>query len=132
MLRTNRGLLKFILLSLITLGIYGIVVMCHISEEINRVASPRDNKKTTHYALMFFLLTPITLGIAQLVWFHKLSNRIGDELAARNQSYSFSAGTYWGWNILGTLIIVGPFVYYHKLFKAMNLINTDFNAKLSA
>ncbi len=129
MLRTNRGLAKFILLSLVTFGIYGIVVLCHISEEINQVASPRDGKKTMHYAWIFFLLTAITFGIAPLVWFHKLSNRIGDELKARKLPYEFSAGTYWGWCILGVLIIIGPFVYYHKLFKAMNLINGDYNVK---
>ena len=50
MLRTNHGLAKFIFLSLLTFGIYGLVVLCHISEEINQVATPRDGKKTMHYA----------------------------------------------------------------------------------
>lgn len=44
-LPTNRSLLKFILLSIITLGIYGLVVMTKISTEINTIASPYDNKK---------------------------------------------------------------------------------------
>lgn len=43
-LPTNRSLLKFILLSIITLGIYGLVVMTKISTEINTIASPYDNK----------------------------------------------------------------------------------------
>ena len=127
MLRTNRGLAKFIFLSLLTFGIYGLVVLCHISEEINQVATPRDGKKTMHYAWIFFLLTSITLGIAQLVWYHKLSNRLGDELMARGINYSISAGTYWGWNIFGSLILVGPFIYYYKFFKSMNLINASYN-----
>ena len=38
-LRTNRGLAKYFFLSFITLGIYGIVVNCNISNEINQVAS---------------------------------------------------------------------------------------------
>ncbi len=127
MLRTNRGLAKFIFLSLLTFGIYGLVVLCHISEEINQVATPRDGKKTMHYAWIFFLLTGITLGIAQLVWYHKLSNRLGEELMARRINYSISAGTYWGWNIFGSLILVGPFIYYYKFFKSMNLINASYN-----
>ena len=32
-LNTNRGLLKFILLSIITLGIYGLVVMSSVGED---------------------------------------------------------------------------------------------------
>ena len=126
-LRTNRGLLKDILLSLVTFGIYGLVVMCHISSEINEVASRYDGKKTMHYALLIFLIAPITLGIAAIVWQHKISNRIGDELKRRNQNYEFSAKTYWLWGVLGALIIVGPFIYTHKFLKSMNLINADYN-----
>ncbi len=44
-LPTNRSLLKFVLLSIITLGIYGLVVMTKISTEINTIAGPYDNKK---------------------------------------------------------------------------------------
>lgn len=133
MLRANRSLAKYFFLSLLTFGIYGIVVMSHISEEINKVASPRDGKKTMHYCLMFFLLTPITLGIASLVWYHRLCNRMGAELTARNLPYKFSAGTFWGWNILGALLFgIGPLVFIHKLMKAMNFINGDYNAKLAA
>ena len=126
-LRTNRGLLKLILLSIVTFGIYGLVVMCHISSEINEVASSYDGKKTMHFALLIFLVAPVTLGIAGLVWYHRLSNRIGGELARRNQNYAFSAKTFWLWSVLGALILVGPFIYTHKLLKSMNLINADYN-----
>lgn len=126
MLRTNRSLLKYILLSIITFGIYGLVVMCHISKEINTIASPRDGKHTMHF-LLVILLSVITLGIVPLVWYHRISNRIGDELAARQLDYKFSASDFWLWNILGSIIVVGPFVYLHKLFTAMNKINADYN-----
>ena len=56
-LPTNRGLLKMILLGLITFGIYPIVVYSKISEEINLVASPHDGKHTTHYCLMYFIFS---------------------------------------------------------------------------
>ncbi|MBQ6761530.1 MAG: DUF4234 domain-containing protein [Bacteroidales bacterium] len=128
MLRTNRSLLKYLLLSIITFGIYGIVVKTHISMEIDTVASPRDHKSTLNYLLVLFVLGPLTLGIYPLIWFHNLSNRIGEELKARNLSYEFGAGDFWGWGILGSLIVVGPFVYLHKLLKSMNLINENYNA----
>lgn len=128
-LKTNRGLLKFILLSAITFGIYGLVVMCGVSTDINTVAQRYDGKKTMHFALLTFLIAPITLGIAVIVWYHKISNRIGSQLQMRGINYKFNAGSFWLWNVLGSLIFVGPFVYMHKMFKSMNLINADFNAK---
>lgn len=128
-LRTNRSLLKYILLSLITFGIYGLVVMSHISEEINSVAERHDGKHTMHFCLIIFVFSWLTLGIVPLVWQTRLSNRIGNELSYRGINYRFSGGTFWGWGILGMLILVGPFIYTHKLLKAMNLINADYNRR---
>ncbi len=126
-LKTNKGLLKTILLSLITFGIYPLVVLSVVSTDINTVASKYDGKRTMHFCLLFFILTPITFGIADLFWFHNISKRIGNELKRRGIAYGFGAGSYWGWCILGCLIGVGPLVYLHKLFKATNLMNADYN-----
>lgn len=128
-LKTNRSLAKFILLSLITFGIYGLVVMTEISTSINKIASPYDQKKTMHFCLLFFLIAPITLGIGSLVWSHNLSNRIGAELKRRGFNFEFSATTFWLWNILGSFIIVGPFIYSHKLLTAMNMLSDDYNKR---
>lgn len=126
-LKTNRGLLKTILLSIITFGIYPLVLYSTISTDINLIASRYDGKKTMHYCLLAFIVAPITLGIGGIVWCHKISNRIGGELTRRGIAYSFGAGSFWGWNVLGSLIVVGPFIYIHKLLKAMNLLCADFN-----
>ncbi len=126
-LATNRSLVKFILLSAITLGIYGLVVMTKVSTDINLIASRYDGKKTMHFCILFFLLTPITCGIATLVWYHNLSNRIGAELKRRNIPTEFSASTFWLWNVLGSCIVVGPFVYAHKLLTAMNQLSESYN-----
>ena len=126
-LKTNRGLLKYILLSLITFGIYALVVMSTISEDINIIAGKYDGKKTMHFCLMAFLFSWLTLGIVPIVWYHRISARIGHELHRRGVTYSFGAGSFWGWNVLGALIGIGPLVYAHKLFRAMNLLCSDYN-----
>ena len=126
-LATNRSLVKFILLSLITFGIYGIVVMSVISSDINVIAGRYDGKKTMHYCLVAFIFSWLTLGIVPLVWSHKLCNRIGAELTRRGLNYPISAGTFWGWGFFGTMIVVGPFIYAHKLLKSMNLLAADYN-----
>lgn len=126
-LKTNRGMLKYVLLSPITLGIYGLVVMSSVSSDINVIASRYDGKKTMHFCLLVFIFSWLTLGIGVLVWHHRLCARIGRELARRGIAYSFGAGSFWGWEIFGALIVVGPFIYLHKLFKAMNLLAKDYN-----
>ena len=52
------------------------------------------------------------------------------ELQARNLGYEFDAGTFWGWGFFGSVILIGPFVFVHKLLKSMNLINESYKASL--
>ena len=125
MLKTNRGLFKTILLSIVTIGIYPIVQLCGISSDINTIAGRYDGKKTMFY-LWVLLLTPLG-GIVPLVWFHRISKRIGNELERRGVPYKFGAADYWLWSILGSLIVIGPFVYIHKLLKAMNRLCENYN-----
>lgn len=135
-LNPNYGMLKAVLLSLITLGIYGFFFLHKLSSDINRIASPSDGKKTMNGALMMFLTTagafiPIVnffIFILPLIWYHTVSDRIGDQLRARQQQYSFGAGTYWGWAFFGAFILIGPFVYLYKLCYAMNLLCDNYNA----
>ena len=126
-LNTTRGLLKYILLSIITCGIYGIVTLSDMSNDINIVASRYDGQKTNNFCLSTFVYAPLTLGIAAYCWNHKFCNRIGAELTRRGYDYKFNASTFWLWGILGSLIVVGPFIYCHKMFKAMNMICQSYN-----
>lgn len=129
MLKTNRSLTKFILLGIITFGIYPIVVMSIISSDINIIASKHDGRSTMHYCLIYFIFSWLTLGIAPLVWYHRLSDRIGTEERRRGFPVTVTACTFWGWGVLGSLIAVGPFIYVYKLLHAMNSLCADYNRK---
>lgn len=125
-LPTKRGLGKMFFLGILTLGIYPTVIWSRIVTELNLAASRYDGKRTMTYFGML-MLAPITLGIYAFVWMHKFCRRIGDELERRGLDYRFGPSAFWLWNVLGSLIIVGPFVFCHKLMKSMNKINADFN-----
>lgn len=127
--KTDRNWFLMLLLSCVTCGIYSIVVMTQITNEVNTVCTPHDNRKSMHYCLLFFLVAGLTLGIGALVWYHNICDRIGNELRRRGINYSFGAGTFWGWGILGSFILVGPFIFLHKFFTAVNLMNADYNQR---
>lgn len=128
-LSTRRGLAKFIILTIVTFGIYSIVVMCGISRDINIIASRYDGRKTMNFILVFLIFSWLTFGIVPLVWYTKLSGRIGNELRRRGINYGFGAGTFWLWNVLGMFFAAGPFIYMFKLFRAMNKLSADYNLK---
>ena len=126
-LHQNYSLLKYIVFGILTLGIYDIVVLSSMSTNINIVASRYDGRKTMHYCLLVFLISWLTLGIGILVWYHRFSERVGYELIRRKLNYSFGAGTFWLWGVLGCLIIIGPLIYIYKLCNAMNKLDEDYN-----
>ncbi len=126
-MKNNRGLAKIILLSIITFGIYGIVFWYSLAEDLN-ILCP-NAKKTMNYILLAFIVGPFTLGIGYIVWYHKISNKMGVALKERGISYDMSAATFWIWEVLLSCIVIGPFVYIHKVCKAMNLLADDFNSK---
>ena len=128
-IKTNRSLGMFILLTLVTFGIYSIYFYSKVGTDLNKIASRYDGKKTMHFCLIFFLLTPITFGIAALVWSHKMSDRVGSELRRRGFEKTIGSDTFWLWSFLGALIIVGPFIYVYKLCGAMNTLAEDYNAR---
>lgn len=128
-LRTDRSMILTMLLSMVTCGIYGLLFYNSVADDINLLASRRDGKKTMNYILLFFIIGPITFEIGTLVWFHRISQRIGDEARARGCNTNFGASTFWICNVLGALILVGPFIYLYKLCKAMNMICDDFNRR---
>ena len=128
-MRTNRGMVKTILLTFITCGIYGIWFWSTVGEDLNILVP--NGKKTMHYCLVAFIFSWLTCGIVPLVWMHRISAKTGDALRQRGINYSFGATTFWLWNVLGSCIVVGPFVYLHKLCKALNLASQDFNARNS-
>ena len=127
-LPTKRSLAKMIFLGLITAGIYPTVIYSRIITELNILASWHDGKRTMPYFGML-MLAPLTLSVYPFVWSHKLCERIGQELQRRSVDYKFGPAQFWLWNVLGSFILVGPFVFTHKLMKSMNLLNKDFNER---
>jgi len=126
-LKTHRGVLKFVLLTFVTFGIYAIAFYAGIGNDINVIASRYDGKKTMNHWLLTLVIAPLTLSIGYFVWNHNLAKRVGKELRRRGHMTTFGAGTYWLWCFLGLFIGIGPFIYTHKLCKAMNKLAEDYN-----
>lgn len=125
--KQDRSFVAWFFLNLITGGIYGLVVMYFIVSDVNEICSPRDGKKTHSYLLMVFLFSWLTLGIYPLVWWHGFSDRVGDALQSRGYPRMLSAGTFWGWKVLGSLILVGPWIFDYKMLQAVNTLAADAN-----
>ena len=124
---TNRKMVKIMLLSAVTFGIYWIVTMSKISRNVNRL-SPELPGMCIYVPVA---LVP-TAGIWPMIWMHKMSNRVGYALKQRGLNYHFSCREFWLWFVLGSaLCAVGPWIYVWRLCSAMNLLGAYENAKMT-
>lgn len=123
-LTTNRSMWKLLILSFLTCGIYSIVFFIPFSFDLERI-HPSNGRQMNYIGAYFLAL--FTFSIVLDIWHYQIAKRIGEALEARKIDYEFGTGDFWKWLFFGSLILVGPFVYYHKLCRAMNLLCEDYN-----
>ena len=129
MLKTNRGVIKIILLSIITFGIYGLYVTHMMAKEANLVDT---NGKKIGGLLAFIFLSAITLGIYGIYWFYKVTEKFGNSVRASGGTPRITGGGFLLWALVGSLIVIGPLVAYVKLVHLWNDANAAYNSRIGA
>lgn len=126
MLDENRSLLKFVLLSFITCGLYGIYYMYRMTEDINAVCDG-DGEDSPNY-LIVILLSFITCGIYQFYWIYKQANRMYDAATRYDVRIDETGTTILLWMILGSLLcFFGTFYAWHLMFTNLNKLASEYN-----
>ncbi len=125
-LNENRDFLKFLLLNIVTIGLYRIFYYIPFSFDLDKVATRHDGKKTMNYlfALIFALFT---FSIVMVIWYYGVYTRIKEEIERRKIDFELKPSDFWGWYFFGSWIIVGPYIFERKLMHAMNLLCAEYN-----
>ncbi len=129
--RTDRKMWKLMLFSFLTLGIYSIFFFSPLAYELEKISPTRGRHKLMSYAAAY-VVAYFTFSIVMVFWQHELARRIEEALAERGIVSDFGTNDFWGWYFFGSLTIVGPYIYFHKLCKAMNLLCEDYNKSIEA
>ncbi len=127
-LNEKRSVVKFFVFTLLTCGIYGNIFNMGLGFDLNKIIGRNDGKKTMNF-LVAFGLSFFTMSIVTVIWWYSVTDRIENELARREIDYNFSTTDFWLWGFVCGFFLFGTVVFYAKLFKAMNLIAADYNAK---
>ncbi len=116
----KRSIALAVFLSVITFGIYPLVVKCVIGTQINKICQG-DGKHQMHY-LLAVLLGFVTLWIYPVLWANKAMNRLQDNAYRYGGTIhpAHSGSSYILWSYLGLFIAVGPLVAFCKLVDDVN------------
>jgi len=125
-LRTDRSLLIFILLTLVTCGIYLYVFMYFMIKDINTACA--GDGDDTPGLLVYILLSLVTCGIYSYVWLYK----VGERLARNCQRYGYTVTengtTVLLWFIFGMWLCgIGPFIGWNILINNTNMVCMGYN-----
>lgn len=128
-LKTNRGLLKYLIFGFLTLGIYGMYIIHAAAKETDETC--KEDGKNTKGLLLYILFSILTLGIYGLVWSYNIIERWGKFIRVRGQSPRVSGGTYILWLIVGSMIGIGPLVAQYLFLHTWNDVNELHNKGLA-
>lgn len=125
-LKTDRRMWKLMLFLLPTLGIYAIIFFISFSFDLDKI----HRSKSMNYIFAHFLAL-FTFNIVIDIWHYQTAKRVEEALEEYKIDFSFGTSDFWAWFVVGSLILVGPFIYFHKLCKAMNLLCERYNETLT-
>lgn len=128
MVNSNRSLVTFILLSIVTCGIYSWYYIYKLAQDANTVCA--GDGKDTAGLLKFILLSIVTCGIYSYIWYYSLGNRLSENAPRYGLNFTENGTTILVWMLFGALLCgVGPFIAMHIIIKNMNALAAAYNAK---
>jgi len=124
--KTNRSIWMYILLSIVTCGIYPYYFIHKLAEDVNDVC--RGDGENTSGLVVFILLGIVTCGIYTLVWWYKLANRLQANGPRYNVQIQENGTTYLLWVLVGWLLCgLGPFIALNFVIKNTNKLCMAYN-----
>lgn len=125
-LKDDRGIISYVLLNIITCGIYGFYFIHKMAQEIN-IACDGDGGETPGL-MTFILLSIITCGFYAYYWYYKLGNRLFANAQRYNLSFEENGTTVLLWCVVGIVICgIGPLIGMYILIKNSNQICGAYN-----
>ena len=128
MVDSNRSLVKYILLSIVTFGIYSLYFIYKLSNDMNLICA--GDGKNTAGLLKIILLNIITCGIYSWIWYYGIGNRLAENAPRYGLKFIENGTTILMWMLFGAVLCgIGPFVALHIIIKNTNALANEYNAR---
>ena len=125
-LKTDRSLLTYILLCLVTCGFYSWYFIYSVSKDVN-IACQGDGNSTGGLG-KFILLCLVTCGIYGVIWQYSLGNRLAANAPRYGLNFQENGTSVLMWCLFGSLICgIGPFIGMNIIIKNTNIICSAYN-----
>lgn len=125
-LKEDRSIVMYILLTIVTCGIYSIYFVYKLIQDVN-IAMAGDGEETPGI-VKYLLLSIITCGIYGWYWMYCLGNRLANNAPRYGMQFQENGTTVLLWSILGSFLCgIGPIIGWHIIIKNTNAICAAYN-----
>ncbi|MBR7057334.1 MAG: DUF4234 domain-containing protein [Stomatobaculum sp.] len=126
-LKSNRGLLMYILLCAVTCGIYGLFFIYKLAEDIN-TACAGDGSPAIGGLGEYIGYSLLTCGVYSSCWTFNLNNRMKANGRRYGVSIEDDGTSILLWSTVGAMLCgIGPLIAMHKMCKNANAICEAYN-----
>ena len=127
-IREDRSLVTYIVLNIVTCGIYGYYFLYQMAEDANIICA--DDGKTTSGLVTFIVLSFVTCSLYALYWYYSLGNRLAENAPRYGLNFQENGTTILLWYVIGACVCgIGPFVAMYILMKNMNELAHAYNTQ---
>ena len=126
--QTDRSLIMYILLTLVTCGIYAYFFIYKLAEDTNEICF--EDGESTPGLGMYILLSIVTCGFYSYYWLYKVQNRFCAAGVRYGISIVENGTTVLMWYIFGSLLCgIGAFVGMNIIITSANRLGNAYNQK---
>ena len=128
-MKTDRSVLTYVLLSIVTLGIYPIWYLHHLAKDVNELCKDTGNKTSGVVALL--LLGILTCGLYGIFWWFRIGDMLRRACRKKDIPTEVSGGTVLVCMIFSSMTLgITSLAALHQIFSATNALATDYNTRL--
>ena len=126
--KTDRSIIMYILLTIVTCGIYGFFFIYKLAKDVNQICEGDGDH--VGGLLAYILLSYITCGFYSYYWLYKIQNRLQLAGARLGVPVSENGTTVLLWLILGSLLCgIGSLYGMHIVYSTANKVGTAYNMR---
>lgn len=130
-IKADRSLIGWLLLSLVTCGIYSFYFLYCLARDVNTLC--QDDGDYTPGLAEFILLSFVTCGFYAYYWYYKIGNRLQANAPRYGLVFQENGTTVFLWQIFGTLLCgLGPIFAMNIVINNTNAMATAYNTRLGA
>ena len=122
----DRNFVLYVVLTIITCGIYGLVFLYSMIQDVNTVCD--GDGEHTRGLLGLILLSLVTCGIYSFYWYYCLGNRLANNASRYGMSFQENGTTVLLWMVIGSLLCgLGTWVATYIIIKNCNQLCAAYN-----